>query len=137
MAEFFRQSLWFILQRGASVDGGSFHDLLLGWIENPIRKRQPDPFQRAEPYFNGQQVIIARSSLVAQAAFDDGEDCLLLLPVQTGRPEVAKKLPSRFFQQVEVAAIIDMVAYRALSVGDPMLMPKNLCGHEGRVKAKG
>src|SRR6266404_7235686 len=57
--------------------------------------------------------------------FDHWENDILSLPLKKGAAQFAKELTASGFEQVQVAAIVYMVAERALSVGDPMRVAKN------------
>ena len=124
-----RQSLEFAFKRGADVLGFSFKDQHAVLIGDAAGEVQPDFFGDGGPDFDAQDIIVFGHGLIAQPAFDDREDGILLLPLEKGAAEMAEEFTARGLQQVEVAAIIDMVADSAFGVSDAVLVAKNGRSH--------
>ena len=91
--QFFRQAPGFFVQAGADMMRFGFENQNVGLVDDAVAEVEPDPFGGGGPDFDGQHIVVARRGLVAQAAFDDGENDFLLLPMQERRAKVAKNSP--------------------------------------------
>src|ERR1700733_4257737 len=98
--QFFRQAPGFFVQARADVKGFRLQNHLAILVQNTMAKINSDFINEHRPDFNGQQVIVAGWVLVAQMGFDDGEDCVMVLPVQDRRSQGAQVFPAGRFQQV-------------------------------------
>ena len=87
-------------------------------LENAIREVQANAIYRVQPYLDCQKVIVPRGCFVAQSAFDDGKNDVLLLPFEKGCAEVPEEFAAGDFQNVEVTRVIDVVAQGTLGIGD-------------------
>jgi len=112
--------------------GLGLHDQGTFLVGDAAGKSQPDLFSDGRPDFNTQNIVVPRHGFVTQPAFDDREDRILFLPFEQRAAELAEEFTARSLQQVEIAAIIDMVADSAFSVSDTVLVAENGCGHGGK-----
>src|SRR5882672_3838387 len=120
-------SLQLVIQTHAHMSGFSLENELAGLVQNAISKSEPHPLDEGYPNFDRQKIIVSRRSPVAQPAFNDWENDILLLPFEKCDAQFPEELAARGLQQIQVAPIVYMVPERALSVGDPMRIAEN--GH--------
>jgi hypothetical protein len=108
--------------------GGFHHDLSIG-LQDTVRKGEPNFLGFNDPELGHQKIIVVRRFFVAQMAFNDWENDITLLPINKRLAQVAEKLATRDLQDIKVASIINMVADRAVGIGDTLLMTKGGCSH--------
>jgi hypothetical protein len=106
-------------------------------IHDAIRKVQADFFGERQPSFNRQHVIVSRCGFVAEMAFYYRKNRVAFLPLKKCRAEAAKEFATSGFEQIEVAAIIDVIADGAFGVGNAMLMSENVGDHDARSLVSG
>jgi hypothetical protein len=101
-AQFVRQSLRFFIEAGADVKGFGFDEKSF-FFEDSIGEVEADAFNDGQPGFDGEKLVVAGGGFVAEAAFDDGKNDVLLLPLEKGWAELAEEFATRGFEDVEVA----------------------------------
>jgi hypothetical protein len=89
-----------------------------------VREVQAHTFSHGEPNFNPKDIVITRRPSILQSQFYDRKDKPLVLVLLKGRAEVAKEFAAGRLKYFQIAAVIDMVADRALGVGDSMRINK-------------
>lgn len=119
--QFLGQPFRLFVEAGADMKGLGFEEQGL-FFENAITEVDADAFERGEPGFDGEQIVVAGGRFVAQAAFDYGEDGVLLLPLEKTSAKLAKELAPSRFEDVKVTRVIDVVANGTLGIGNAMLM---------------
>jgi hypothetical protein len=97
----------------------AFDDGLL-LAEDSVSEIQADAFDGGQPCLDGDEIVISGRRFVAQTAFDDREDYVVLLPLEKGCAKLPKEFAAGDFQDVEVTRVIDVVAECALGIGDAM-----------------
>lgn len=122
--EFLGQALWFVVEAGADVKGFAFEEQGLV-LEDSIGEVQANAFQDGQPGFDGEKIVVASWGFVAEVAFDDGENYVLLLPFEKGWSELAEEFTTRGFEDVEVTGIVDVVPDGAFGIGDAMGVVEN------------
>src|SRR5581483_5981632 len=96
-----------------------------GLVEDAAAEDKADALGGDDPEFDGELVVVAGGGLVTEAAFDHGEDDVLVLPLAEGDAKVAEEFATGAFQDVQVAGVVNMVADGAVGVGDPVLMAED------------
>ena len=111
------------------MEGGCQQDLDLLWLYDPVSEIQSHFLQGSQPQLNRQQIVITGGGPIKHTALDDWKKDVLLLPMQERRAQMAEELAARFFQDIQVAGVVDMIAQRALRVSYAMRIQKNLRTH--------
>ncbi|MDB6019747.1 MAG: hypothetical protein JWR19_4236 [Pedosphaera sp.] len=111
--------------------GFGLEDEVAGLVGDAVGEVEADAFGVGGPELDGQQVVIAGGGFVAEATFDDGENGVLVLPVEKGGAEVAEEFAAGGFEEVEVAGVVYMVANGAVGVTDAVLVVKLVGVHGG------
>ena len=123
----FRQSFGLFIEAGADMECFGFEDQHAGLIEDAVSEIQADFFRGGNPDLDSQHIVISCGGFVTETAFHDGENCILFLPMQESRAQMPEELAPSGFEQIEVARIIDVIAYSAFGVGYAMGVLEN--GH--------
>lgn len=87
-------------------------------VENSVGEVEANPLERGQPDLDGQQIVIASRRFIAQPAFDDGKNHILLLPFEKCCSKLSKEFSARGFQDVQVTRIIYVIAEGAFGVSD-------------------
>lgn len=96
--ESFGQAFGFFVEACADVEGFGLEDEGAVVVEDAIAEVEADAFGGRGPEFDGEEVVVAGRGFVAKAAFDDGENEVLFLPLAESRAEVAEKLTAGGFE---------------------------------------
>lgn len=80
--QFFGDTAQFFIKPGASVESFSFKDERAMLVEDAVLEIHPDTLDAAGTELDGEQVIITCRGLVADTAFNDGKNDVLLLPME-------------------------------------------------------
>src|SRR5687768_2435854 len=95
-------------------------------MHNTIVERKANSLQIRNPQFRREQFVIAGGGTITQTALDHWKNHAFFLPRQESLPEMAKEFAARSLQQVEITAVIDVIANGALGVGDAVMVSE--CG---------
>lgn len=101
------------------MKGFGFEDQVL-LVENSIGKVQANAFERGNPSFDAEEVVIARGGFVSKAALDHGKYEIFILQCKKCLAELPKEFSASSFEHVEVTRVIDMVTEGTLGIGDAM-----------------
>ena len=119
------------------MGGGCFDNDAAGRVDDPMGEGKADSFDTRQPDLDSQQVVIACGAFVTEAAFNDREEGVALLPAQKRLANVPEELAARCLQEVKIAAVVDVVARSTFRIDDTMLMAKNMAGHAGNLQGQG
>ena len=115
--------------------GFGFENQFPRLVGDAMGEVQPDTFSGGGPDFDGQHVVVAGGCLVAQMAFEHGEDGVAFLPLKEGGAEVAEEFTARDFEQIQVTPVVNVVADGAIGVGDAVRVVED--GHAGSLGGRG
>jgi hypothetical protein len=89
-------------------------------FENSVGEVEANKFHRSYPCFDDEKVIVSRRRFVAKATLNDGENCVLLLPLEKCLAELSKEFSTGRFQDVKKTRVIDVVAQGTLGIAYAM-----------------
>jgi hypothetical protein len=124
----FGQTFGFFIDARAGVPRFSFGQQSPD-IENAETEGQPDAAQFAEEKFDREHVVVARGPFVGDLQTDDWKNRAGLLQDEQRMAQMPEKFAARLFQDFEITRVIDMIAERAFSVDDAVLMLKDRSRH--------
>jgi len=99
----------------------SFHARL---IFDLIREIESHAGGRAYTYYDSQYIVVTGWRFVAEVGFDDGENQPTRLPLEESPSQGTKEFTAGGLQQIKVASVINVIAYRTFTVSDTVLVAK-------------
>ena len=73
-----------------------------------------------------EKIVVSSSAFVFEMALDDWKDGASFLPPEEWFAKMTEEFAARFFKQIQIASVIDVIAERAFGVSDAVRMMEDV-----------
>lgn len=129
--QFGGQPLRTLLQTGADMAGLALNEHAPILPDDAVAESEADTFSLPDMDLHGDEVVVSRCRVVTELAFNDREEEAAFLPRLKGPSKVSKELSPGGLEEVEIAGIVDVIAHRAVGIGNAQGMGKAGRLHRG------